>query len=46
MFEQNSDVLESNKCGLDPRLNVIQLYYSQVVNDIAEDSEARKASIC
>ena len=37
MFEQNSDVLKSNKCGLDPRLIVIQLYYSQVVNDIAED---------
>jgi hypothetical protein len=37
MLEQNSDVLKSNKCGLETRSIVIQLYYSQVVNDIAED---------
>ena len=37
MLQQNSDGLKSNKVELETRLFVIQLYHSQVVNDIAED---------
>lgn len=40
MLQQNSDGLKSNKVELETRLFVIQLYHSQVVNDIAEDLKA------
>ena len=37
LLEQNSDVLKSNKLELETRLFEIQLYYSQALNDIAEE---------